>query len=86
LENPMSDLHQHLILLTRDYEAYTVVDTYYDKRIKSADEEARESGARHFLEFTKGRVHIYCRPSDTRKLVLPRWEAIASHLRDNDNR
>jgi tetratricopeptide (TPR) repeat protein len=86
LENPMSELHQNLILLTRDHETYTTVDTYYDKTIKGADEEARESGARHFLEFSKGRLHIYCGPSDTRKLVLPRWEAIASQLRDNDNR
>lgn len=85
LENPGSDLHEHLLLLARDHETYTIVDTYYDKTIKGTDEEAKKSGARHFLEYTKGRLHIYCGPRDTRKLVLSRWEAIASHLRNHDN-
>jgi hypothetical protein len=86
LEDPVSDLHEHLLLLVRDLETYTIVDTYYDKTIRGTDEETKKSGARHFLEYTKGRLHIYCGPSDTRKLVLPRWEAIASHLRDHDTR
>ena len=82
LENPASDLHEHLILLARDHEMYTVVDTYYDKTIKGTGEEAKKSGARHFLEYTKGRLHVYRGPSETKNLVLPRWETIASHLRD----
>jgi tetratricopeptide (TPR) repeat protein len=85
LENPCSDLHEHLILLAHDNESYTIVDTYYERTIKGTDEKAEKSGARHFLEYTKGRLHFYCGPSDTRKLLLSRWEAIANHLREHDS-
>jgi hypothetical protein len=84
LENPRSELHELLILLAYDSDSYKIVDAYYDKTIKATDEEAKKSGARHFLEYTKGRLHVYCGPNDTRSLVLSRWETIASHLRDHD--
>jgi hypothetical protein len=77
-------LHELLILLAYDSDSYKIVDAYYDKTIKATDEEAKKSGARHFLEYTKGRLHVYCGPNDTRSLVLSRWETIASHLRDHD--
>jgi hypothetical protein len=72
LENPRSDLHELLILLAYDSGAHKIVDTYYDKTIRGIDEEAKKSGARHFLEYTKGRLQDYCGPSDTRSLVLSR--------------
>jgi hypothetical protein len=85
LEDPGSDLHELLILLAHDSDAYAIVGTYYDRTIKGTDEEAKKSGARHLLEYTKGRLYVYCGPDDTRSLVLSRWETIASHLRDHDN-